>query len=448
MPPYRIHRCAVALLCTAVFTHTPACALGLLQAYEAALLNDPTYRAAVSEKAAGQQYKVLGRSHLLPNVSFNLSMNKNQADITTSNPLGDSKDHRSYTSQAASVQLRQPLFHPEGQARYFQGVAQTQLSDAQFLVRSQELIVRLVGLYAPAKYAEDQLAHAVAQRDAYAEQRQANERMLIKGEGTRTEVLEAQAKYDLSEAQILEARDNVTNTRNALSAVVGQDITSLDALADDFQIKPLLPARFDDWREIALANNPELAAQRQAVTVALEEVRKSHAGHAPRIDLIANISQNKSDTTNTFNQNTSLRSIGLQLSMPLYSGGAVDAATSQALANHDKALADLDTKTGQVLVELRKQYSLTLSGVLRIAAAEKSLSSAHLLVDATQKSVKGGIRTNLDVLNAQQKVFEAKRELALMRYNYLLSALRLRYSAGTLGQADLQTTATYFVPSK
>jgi outer membrane protein, protease secretion system len=448
MPPFRIHRCSVALLCAAAMTHTSVYALGLLQAYEAALLNDPTYRAAVSEKAAGQQYKVLGRSHLLPNVSFNLSMNKNQADITTSNLVGDSRDHRNYTSQAASVQLRQPLFHPEGQARYFQGVAQTQLSDAQFLVRSQELIVRLVGLYAPAKYAEDQLAQAIAQRDAFAEQRQANERMFIKGEGTRTEVLEAQAKYDLSEAQILEARDSLANARNALSAMVGQDITALDALADDFQIKPLLPASFEAWREIALANNPEIAAQRQAVAVALEEIRKSHAGHAPRLDLIANLSQNKSDTTNTFNQSTNLRSIGLQLSMPLYSGGAVDAATSQALANHDKVLADLDTKTGQILVELRKQYSLTLSGVLRIAAAEKSLSSARLLVDATQKSVKGGIRTNLDVLNAQQQVFEAKRELALMRYNYLLSALRLRYSAGTLGQADLQNTAAYFVPGK
>jgi outer membrane protein, protease secretion system len=441
------HLC-LSVLCVALLGSTEASALGLLEAYEAALLDDPTYRAAISEKAAGQQYKVLGRSHLLPNVSANFSANKNQADITSTNLLGDIKDHRIYNSQSAAIQLRQPLYHPEGEARYFQGIAQTQLSDAQFTIRSQELIVRLLGLYFPAKYAEDQLAQAIAQRDAYAEQRQANERMLIKGEGTKTEVLEAQAKYDQSEAQILEARDNLTNARNALAAMVGQEITALDALTDHFQVKPLEPASFAAWSDIALTNNPEITAQRFAVTVALEEVRKNYAGHAPRLDLVANLSKNKSDTTNTFNQSTNLRSIGLQLNVPLYSGGAVNAATSQALANHYKALADLEAKTSQILVELRKQYSLTLSGVLRIAAAEKSLSSALLLVDATQKSVKGGIRTNLDVLNAQNSVFEAKRDLALVRYNYLLSSLRLRYSAGTLGQADLENIATYFVPGK
>jgi outer membrane protein, protease secretion system len=437
-----------SLLCTALLCTSEVYALSLLQAYDAALLNDPTYRAAVSENTAGQQYQVLGRSHLLPSISASLSANKNQADVTSTNLFGDTKDRRNYTSQAGAIQLRQPLYHPEGKARYAQGVAQTQASDALFLARSQELIVRLVGLYAPAKYAEDQLAQAIAQRDAYAEQRKANERMLAQGEGTKTEVFEVQAKYDLSEAQILEARDNLTNARNALSAVVGQEITSLDTFADNFSVKPLVPADFAAWNDIALAQNPEIKAQRLTVQVALEEVNRALAGHSPRLDLTANLSKNKSDTTNTFNQSTNAASIGLQLNLPLYAGGAVSATISQAMANHDKAQADLDAKTSQVLVELRKQYSLTLSGALRIAAAEKSLSSARLLVEATQKSVLGGMRTNLDVLNAQHQVFEAKRELALMRYNYLLSSLRLRYSAGTLERADLQNMASHFLPSK
>lgn len=440
------HRFVAIAVCAVLLGQSPvASALSLLQAYEAALKYDPSYRSAQSEKEAGQQFKVLGRSHLLPNVSANYSTSKNRSDITNASVVGDINEHRAYTSLSASIQLRQPLFHPEGEARYRQGVAQTQVSEAQFVVRSQELIVRLVGLYAPAKYAEDQLSAAIAQRDAYAEQRKANERLLQLGEGTKTEVLEAQAKYDLAQAQILEARDNLMNARNALAAVVGQEITALDALAEDFQVKPMEPASFEAWRDIALTNSPEIVAQRVAVTVAVEEVRKNYAGHAPRLDVIANLNKNRSETTNTLNQSSNGYSLGLQLNIPIYSGGAVNAATSQALSNHDKALADLDVKTSQVLVELRKQYSLTLSGVHRISAAEKSLSSAHLLVDATQKSVKGGIRTNLDVLNAQHQVFEAKRELALMRYNYLLSYLRLRYSAGTLGPADLNQISAFFV---
>ena len=442
--PFR--RLLTSMLCLAALGQAhDASALGLLQAYDAALANDPAYRAALRDNEAGQQFKVLGRSHLLPNVSANYSTSKNQGDVTRTTVLGDRTDPLKYTSLAASIQVRQPLFYPEGAARYRQGVAQTSASDAQFSLRSQDLIVRLVSLYATAKYAEDQLAQATAQRDAYAEQRKSNERLFQRGEGTRTEVLETQAKYDLSEAQVLEARDSLVNARAALAAMVGQEIATLDPFSDEFRVRPMQPASFEEWKDIALANNPEIVAQRYAVEVAREEINRNRAGHAPRLDLIASASKNKSDTINTINQDANIRSIGVQLNIPLYAGGSVSAATSQAVSNHEKAQADLEAKTNQVLVELRKQYNLTLSSVARIDAAAKSLSSASLLVDATQKSVKGGQRTNLDVLNAQQQLFEAKRDLALSRYNYLLGFLRLRYSAGTLGLADLQDIAAYFV---
>lgn len=123
--------------------------------------------------------------------------------------------------------------------------------------------------------------------------------------------------------------------------------------------------------------------------MAHEEINKNRAGHSPRLDLIASVSNSKSDTASTFNQETNNRSIGVQLNIPLYAGGSVSAATSQAVSNHEKAQADLDAKTNQVLVELRKQYNLTLSSVSRIDAAAKSLSSASLLVDATQRSCQG-----------------------------------------------------------
>jgi outer membrane protein, protease secretion system len=444
--PALLHRILLSATCATAFTQVHA--LSLMQAYEAALVNDPIYRAAVSEKAAGLQYEAIGRSHLLPNVSANLSTNRNYADINTASQTNNSHENRSYTSLATSIQMRQPLYHPEGQARYRQGVAQTQASIAQFTVRSQDLIVRLVSLYAPAKYAEDQLALAIAQRDAYALQKQANQRLLALGEGTKTDVLETQARYDLSEVQILEARDNLVNARNALSTLVGQEVTTLQALAEGFQTRTMDPESFDAWKELALANNPEILAQRFALDIATQEVAKNQAGHRPRLDLLASTSKNRSDTTSTVNQNTNLYSFGLQLSVPIYSGGAVDAATLQAVANKQKAQAELDAKISQVLVELRKQYNLTLSSVPRIAAAQTALSSARLLVEATQKSVAGGVRTNVDVLSAQQQVQDAKRELALSRYNYLTSYTRLRYSAGTLSEMDLKQIAAYFEETK
>ncbi len=455
------------LLCVAILAlGQEVKALSLLQAYEAALANDPAYLAAVQENLAGQQYKAIGRAGLLPNISANYSKNKNRAEIATTKhlePIGVtstepavepdsaktqasvSPENRQYSSLSASIQLRQSLFNLEAWARYKQGKSQTLASDAQFVARSQDLILRLASLYSTAKYNEDQLAQAISQRDAYAEQKRANERMLQSGEGTKTEVLEAQAKFDLAEAQVLEARDDLAHARNSLANMIGQEVTELDSLTPNFIAKPVSPNTFEAWKAIALERNAEIAIQRFLIESASQEVNKNWAGHAPKLDLIASVSKSNSDTVSTFEQNTYVRSIGLQLSIPLYSGGSVTALTAQAVANYAKAQADFDAKTKQVLLELRKHHSLTVSGILRITAAEKSLNSALLLVDATQKSVKGGVRTNLDVLNAKHQVFEAKRDLELARYNFLLSTLRLRFYAGTLEADDLKNIATFFI---
>ena len=419
-------------------------ALGLIEAYELAVKNDPTYRSAQFENEAAQQYVALGRSNLLPSISASYAPSRNRADVTNTAIADGATDHRRYGAMSAALQLRQPLYHPEGMARYRQGQAQTKGSDAQFAARSQDLIVRVASAYTFAKYAEDQLALAVAQREALSEQRLANQRLFLRGEGTRTDVLETQARFDLAVAQVLEASDNLTNARNTLSAMVGRDVSRLDALSYDFTVRQVVPNAFEDWRSIALSTNPELQARRQAVEVAREEANRQRAGHQPRLDLVASAGRQDSDTINTFNQKANVRSVGLQLTVPLYSGGATTAAVSQAEALAEKSQADLDAATSQVLVELRKQFDLTTSSVARLDAANAALRSARELLEATRRSIAGGQRTNLDALLAQQQLFDARRELAQARYNYLLSLLRLRLSAGVLQMSDLVDMAGYF----
>jgi protease secretion system outer membrane protein len=158
------------------------------------------------------------------------------------------------------------------------------------------------------------------------------------------------------------------------------------------------------------------------------------------------LNKSRSDTLNTLNQDSTVRTVGIQLNIPIYSGGYVYAATSQAVSNFEKAKSDLDTRISQVLVEIGKQHSLVLSSASKIDALVKSVNSAKLVVTATEQSIKGGVRINLDLLNAQQNLFAAKRDLALARYNYLLSYLRLRSAAGTLTTDDVRTVAGYFVP--
>jgi protease secretion system outer membrane protein len=435
------HLAAAALLAAAA---PSSFALGLIEAYELAVKNDPTFRSAQLENEAAQQYVALGRSNLLPSVSASYAPSRNRADVTNTAIADSLTDHRRYGAMTAAIQLRQPLYHPEGMARYRQGLAQTKGSDAQFAARSQELIVRVASAYTFAKYAEDQLALAVAQREALAEQRLANQRLFLRGEGTRTDVLETQARFDLAVAQVLEANDNVTNARNALAAMVGRDVSRLDALNDDFSVRQVVPNQFEDWRGIALSSNPELQARRQAVEVAQEEANRQRAGHKPRLDLVASAGRQDSDSINTFNQRANVRSVGLQLTVPIYAGGATTAAVTQAEALAEKSQADLDAATSQVMVELRKQFDLTTSSAVRLEAANAALRSAQQLLEATRRSIAGGQRTNLDALLAQQQLFDARRELAQARYNYLLSLLRLRLSAGVLQLSDLVDMAGYF----
>jgi protease secretion system outer membrane protein len=432
------------LFCAGALLHaSSASAIGLLQAYQAALVNDPTYRSAFFDSEAGKEYKVLGRAGLLPNISGNYQFNKNRADLTQETVLGPSISHPEYISRIQTVQLRQVLFSLDALARYKQGVAQSKYSEAQFSSQGQDLVVRLTGSYLDAALSSEQVRLAEAQRDAQKEQMASNTRMFEKGEGTRTDMLETQARLELSEATLLEAKDSQQTALNTLESLIGEPVTSLDVLGDTFRLVPMGDS-FEDLKGITLKNNPDLEAQRFAIESARQEVNKSRAGHTPRVDFVSSYSKNTAETLNTFNQESTSRSFGVQVNIPIYAGGGISAATRQSVANFEKAKSELDLRTSKMLVELRKQYNAVVSGAAKIAALDKALVSAQLLIKATEQSIKGGVRVNLDLLNAQQQLFTTKRDLAQARYTYLISVLRMRAAAGTLGSEDVREAANYF----
>jgi protease secretion system outer membrane protein len=431
-------------LCAAMLPGAAA-AMGLMQAYDAALQHDAIYRSALSDNEAGQQYKKIGRAGLLPTLQYNYSTGKNKAEITQPDMLGNpNTSNPDYTSSTSSISLRQTLFNLDAIARYRQGIAQTDFSDAQLASRRQDLMIRLVSAYADAKYAQDQLALYAAQRDTFVEQRKVNDRLFAKGEGTLTDMLETQAKLDVAEAQVIEATDNVAISVNTLATMTGGAIAQLDGLGLDFKLLPLSQPGIEEWKAIAAKHNPELAAGRFAEQIAEQEISKSRAGHAPRLDLNLSVSRSRSETLTTYQQDSTVRSIGVQLVVPLYSGGYVSALTNQAVANRDKARADLEATNNKVMIELNKQISPAQNSGAKMAALEKSVDSATRLVQATRASVRGGVRINLDVLNAEQQLLTVKRDLMQARYNYLIGFLKLRMAAGTLDADDLRTVARYF----
>ena len=200
--PFPIRRTLAAILISLIGANS-ASAIGLMQAYQDALENDPAYRSARFENEAGQENRAIGRSSLMPNLSMSYATNRNFLNMTTMTSQGNFTTQPDYNGVVSTLSLRQPLFNMGDLARYHEGVAQAEYSSAQFNGRGQELVIRLVSAYTDALYAEDQLALANAQRDAFEEQKLVNERMMQKGEGTKTDELETESKYAMALAQVI-----------------------------------------------------------------------------------------------------------------------------------------------------------------------------------------------------------------------------------------------------
>lgn len=420
-------------------------AITLQQAYEAALKNEPAYRVNFYEAEAAKENRIIGRSALLPTLQANYSGNRNRAEQTVDlgSVLPDRVDNPRYISRNATIQLRQTLFNMEAYARYRQSIASSNEAAARFEANGSEVTLRVVGAYVDALYATDQLNLVKAQRATYTEQMKVNNRLFELGEGTRTDMLEVQARLDLIEAQLLEAEDNLRNARQSLESITGIDIGTLQPLAPNFAFAQK-PDSFEDWRARALRDNPDLKAARFAVEAAEQDIKRARAGHVPRLDFVASYGRSDAETINTVNQDLLNRSIGFQLSIPLYQGGYVNAVSRQAVAGLERAKANLDNRTNLVLLELRKAHSLTLSSVAKVGALVKASESGALLAKATEQSIKGGVRINLDLLNAQQQLVSTQRDLAQARYSYLLGTLRMRAAAGQLTANDVREVSAYF----
>ncbi len=422
----------------------PAQALSLMEAYQSALEKDPAFQGARFNRAAANEYEAISRAGLLPNVSAVYNVSKNDADRTITTPQGSQQDNPQFTSKVASLQVRQPLFNMDAWQRYLGGKVQVNYSEAKFVGDSQGLISRLTTAYLDTLFSEDQLRLAIAQRDAYYENQVANQNLFDKGAGTRTDVLEARARFELAQAQVLEAENNVKNRRDELGVIVGGDPGTLDTLVPALPELPMTPATLAEWESLATANNPEVRALRYSVEYAQTEVERNRAGHYPRVDLVASHSRNTADSLFTFNQQSTVNAIGIQMSLPIYSGGGVNAQTRQAAARLGSGRAELDAAVQKALVEVRKQFQLVTSSRIRMGAMEQAVRSAAEAVEATRKSVAGGQRVNLDVLTAMQQLYTARRDLSEARHGYLLAYLRLHVAAGTLNGDDLGKIAACF----
>ncbi|MCG5075610.1 TolC family outer membrane protein [Paraburkholderia tagetis] len=428
-------------------------AIGIVDAYQAALEHDPQFAGAMADKRAGDANVAIGRSYLLPNLSASYGTYRDWTSTTSFGPQfnnNTTSQYNIYHAYAANVQLRQPLINLEGLARYRYGKAAALASDAVFTGKSEELMVRVLTAYTDTLFALDQVALATAQEKTFQTQLASNEAQLRNGQGTRTDVLETNSKLEIAKADLADAQDNLDNSSHALEAITGLsaslDVASLDRLSEHFEPTPPSPGGFEQWHDIALDSNADLIAQRHSVEAARQQMQIARAGYYPHVDLVASIGKNQSNSLDAIGQRYFTKQAGIEITIPLYSGGMVRASTEQASANYAHAQDDLLDKTNKVLLELRKQYNLCTSSMTRIQALEKAVESATLQITATRKSVDAGVRTNVDVLTATQQLYQARRDLARARYQYMIASLQLKLAAGILNEQDLYAMAEWFKP--
>ncbi|BCJ08242.1 TolC family outer membrane protein [Mitsuaria sp. RG] len=425
--------------------------MGPFQVYEQALRRDPTYLAAFKAREAGQEYRAIGRAGLLPNISYSYNKGRNDSEVRY---LGDSrrqKEDRNYNSMGSTFILQQPLFDYEAYSSYRKGVAQALFADESFRDQSQQLLVRVMTNYTQALFAQDQIAISVASKQAYRQQFQQNQRLFDAGEGTRTDILEAQARYELADAEEIKARNEQDAALRELGALIGEPAVRVEDLAPlrlGFALPVVDPSGYEAWQERALANNPQLASSRQALEVARYEVERNRAGHLPKVTAFATSRRQESDSGNTYNQRYDTNTVGIEVSVPIFAGGGVLASTRQASRHLEQAEYELDGNTRSALIELRRQYNACESGASRLRAYERALVAAEALVVSTRKSVQGGERVNLDVLNAEQQLATTRRDLAQARYDYLLAWIKLHYQAGVLSETQLARVDEAFIEGK
>ena len=424
-------------------------ALGPFQVYEQALRNDPEFLAALQERDAGQESRTIGRAGLLPKLSYNYNKGRNNSRATYLNERGNSHEDRNYNSYGSTFTVQQPLIDYEAYANYRKGVAQALFADETFRSKSQELLVRVLTHYTQALFAQDQIDNARAKKNAYEQQFQQNEQLFRQGEGTRTDILEAESRYELATAEQLQAQDEQDAALRELGALIGVAMVNIDELTPlpaSFSALPLQPASFSSWHTMALESNPLLASQREALEVARYEVERNRAGHLPKLNAYASVRKMESESGNTYNQRYDTNTIGIEISLPLYAGGGVAASVRQANSNLARVEYELEGKTRETLIELRRQFNACQSGVSKLRAYQKALVSAEALVVSTRQSILGGERVNLDALNAEQQLYSTRRDLAQARYDYLLAWTKLHFYAGTLGEQDLARVDEVFVP--
>jgi outer membrane protein len=312
-------------------------------------------------------------------------------------------------------------------------------SDYSLASVRQDLILRVAQAYFDVLLAQFNVGLAESQKAAVSEQLAQAKRNFEVGVATITDTNEAQARFDAIVAQQITAANDLDNRRAALRAIIGRTPNDLKRLGPGFEPQLPSPDSADAWIDRALASNIQVKLAQYNFDIATLEVERQRAGHLPTLDLVGSFGTQAASGSTTIGVSNNSRQavIGLALTVPLYQGGFVDSKVREALALQDTARQNLEAARRNALFAAQTGYSGVASAAASVKAFEQALVSAQTAYESNRTGQEVGVRTNLDVLNTQQQVYQTRRDLAQAYFNYLMGVLRLKSAVGTLDEADL-----------
>lgn len=428
-----------SILALSLLAPSLASANELLRIYDLAIENDTQLQAAAGARDATLAGVPRARGALLPQINGFGTLDT--GDETTALNGGAPEDSE-FDSQILSLSLRQALFNAAAWNRWQQADRQAAAAEATYRLAQQALALRVTEAYFNVLAAADSVRFATAEKQAVERQLELAKKRFEVGLSAITDVQEAQARYDLTVAQMIEAEQALANAKFAIAEITGAADARIMELKEDIPLLGPNPDSVNEWLKTAAESSLDIILARSQAEAAKQDVDVSRAGHYPTLDFVGRYRSSNQESFNAFfdqrfEQDQDQTSYGLELNVPIFAGGATQAAVNASKSVYEQRLAELEGKRRSVERTTKNAYQGVIAGVSRVKALKQAVLSNTTALEASEVGLEVGARTAVDVLNAQRELYRAQRDYSRARYDYLLDVLRLKSAAGQLERKDL-----------
>lgn len=434
MHGYRRITTLVAMLASCSAAHSA----DLLEVLRLSSQHDPELQAAIYQYEAIKESVPQAKAKLFPDLRLSYEHLDTEQDIKSSDNTVFGSGSTSFPTKTFGAVLTQPIFRFGDWQGLKQSHAKVSQAVADLTAARQRHLLRVSQIYLGVLAAEDDLEFARAERTAVESQLNLAAKRRKSGLATRTDEYDAQARFSLVVSNEIEAENRLDDARQALLVTSGQLIEDLDPLSAEITLALPDPATAEAWVSRSIEQNLLLEARRQAVQIAEREIKRQKSGHYPTLDLVLRLDDRDTEGS-LFGGGSQVETadIAVQFNLPLFQGGGTRSRVRQATFEYSQARQELRLEQYQVSREARSSFLGVISGVSKVQALNDAVTAQQSALESKRRGYQSGINTALHVLDAERDLYLIKRDYAQARYDYLLSLLRLKNSAGTLSESDL-----------